>query len=243
MINLAARSGVRASIENPHAYMQTNTVGTLNLLERMVRYEIRKFVIASTSSLYAGQAMPFTEEANVTRPISPYAASKLAAESLCYGWHNLYGIDVSVLRYFTVYGPAGRPDMAPFRFSEWIRRGQPINLFGDGLQTRDFTYIDDIAKGTLVALSPQGYEVFNIGGGNAPLSMNRMIEILEVSLGREAVINHLPVQNTDMQDTSADVSKAKEKLEWVPKVAPRQGLQETAEWHLANADWLDQIRL
>ena len=168
VINLAARAGVRASIQTPHVYMHTNTVGTLNLLERMALHGVSKFVIASTSSLYAGLPMPFREDALVTRPISPYAATKLAAEALTHVWHHLHGIDVSVVRYFTVYGPSGRPDMAPFRFSEWIRRNQPITLYGDGLQTRDFTYIDDIARGTLAALQPLGYEIINLGGGNAP---------------------------------------------------------------------------
>lgn len=167
VINLAARAGVRASITDPHLYMRTNTVGTLNLLERMVLHAVPKFVIASTSSLYAGQPMPFTEDSIVTRPISPYAATKLAAESLAHVWHHLHGVDVSVLRYFTVYGPAGRPDMAPFRFCEWIRRGEPITLYGDGTQTRDFTYIDDIARGTLAGLKPLGYEIINLGGATS----------------------------------------------------------------------------
>jgi nucleoside-diphosphate-sugar epimerase len=243
IVNLAARAGVRASIADPQVYMRTNTVATLNLLERMVRHGIPKFVIASTSSLYAGQPMPFTEDANVTRPISPYAATKLAAEALAHVWHHLYNIDVSILRYFTVYGPAGRPDMAPFRFSEWIRRGQPITLYGDGTQTRDFTYIDDIARGTLAALKPLGYEIINLGGGNQPLPVNSMIAILEESLGKNATIDFLPPIAADMQDTAADVSKALRLLEWTPEVLPKDGLGMTAAWHLENGGWLDQIRL
>ena len=243
IVNLAARAGVRASIADPQVYMRTNTVATLNLLERMVRHGIPKFVIASTSSLYAGQPMPFTEDANVTRPISPYAATKLAAEALAHVWHHLYNIDVSILRYFTVYGPAGRPDMAPFRFSEWIRRGQPITLYGDGTQTRDFTYIDDIACGTLAALKPLGYEIINLGGGNQPLPVNSMIAILEDSLGRNATIDFLPPIAADMQDTAADVSKALRLLEWTPEVTPKAGLGMTAAWHLENGGWLDQIQL
>jgi nucleoside-diphosphate-sugar epimerase len=243
VINLAARAGVRASILDPHVYMRTNTVATLNLLERMVRHDIPKFIIASTSSLYAGQSMPFTEDANVTRPISPYAATKLAAESLCHVWHHLHGIDVSILRYFTVYGPAGRPDMAPFRFSEWIRREQPITLYGDGTQTRDFTYIDDIACGTLAALKPLGYEIINLGGGNEPLPVNEMITILEESLGKIATIDFLPPIAADMQDTAADVSKALRLLDWTPQVTPKDGLGRTAAWHLANGGWLDGICL
>ncbi|MEI8310799.1 MAG: NAD-dependent epimerase/dehydratase family protein [Verrucomicrobiota bacterium] len=243
VINLAARAGVRASITDPHVYLSTNTLATLNLLERMVRHNVPKFIIASTSSLYAGQPMPFTEDANVTRPISPYAATKLAAEALSFVWHRLHGIDVSILRYFTVYGPGGRPDMAPFRFSEWIRRGLPITLYGDGTQTRDFTYIDDIARGTLAALRPLGYEIINLGGGNQPLPVNSMIAILEESLGRTATIEHLPPVAADMRDTAADVSKARRLLEWTPEVLPNDGLRKTAAWHLENGDWLDKIRL
>ncbi|MEO8614626.1 MAG: NAD-dependent epimerase/dehydratase family protein [Luteolibacter sp.] len=242
VINLAARAGVRASITDPHVYMRTNTVGTLNLLERMVKYSVSKFVIASTSSLYAGQPMPFTEGANVTRPISPYAATKLAAEALAHVWHHLHGIDVSILRYFTVYGPAGRPDMAPFRFSEWIRRGQPIALYGDGTQTRDFTYIDDIARGTLAALKPLGYEIINLGGGNTPVTMNEMIHSLEQHLGMSANIDHQPAFAADMQDTSADVSKAGRLLEWAPTTTPAEGFRQTAEWHAREGKWLDSIK-
>lgn len=243
VINLAARAGVRASITDPHVYMRTNTVATLNLLERMVKHGISKFVIASTSSLYAGQPMPFTEDANVTRPISPYAATKLAAEALSYVWHHLHGIDVSVLRYFTVYGPAGRPDMAPFRFSEWIRRGQPITLYGDGSATRDFTFIDDIARGTLAALKPLGYEIINLGGGNTPVSINDMIHALEEHLGKRAIIDFQPAIAADMQDTAADVSKAARLLDWIPAISPQDGFRLTAEWHHQEAAWLDSISI
>jgi len=243
VINLAARAGVRASIQTPHVYMHTNTVGTLNLLERMALHGVSKFVIASTSSLYAGLPMPFREDALVTRPISPYAATKLAAEALTHVWHHLHGIDVSVVRYFTVYGPSGRPDMAPFRFSEWIRRNQPITLYGDGLQTRDFTYIDDIARGTLAALQPLGYEIINLGGGNAPISINAMISQLEENLGSTAMIDHKPAIAADMQDTSADISKASELLNWQPLTSSAEGLAQTAAWHLDNGNWLDSVEI
>lgn len=243
VVNLAARAGVRASIDDPHVYLDTNTNGTLNLLECMVQYNVPKIVIASTSSLYAGQPMPFTEDANVSRPISPYAATKLAAEALCYVWHHLHGIDVSVLRYFTVYGPAGRPDMAPFRFSEWIQRGEPIKLFGDGEQTRDFTYIDDIANGTLAALKPLGYEIINLGGGNEPLSINTMISQLKGHLGRKAQIDYHPAIAADMQDTAASINKASELLGWHPTTPPEEGLRLTAEWHAREKEWLKEVKL
>jgi nucleoside-diphosphate-sugar epimerase len=243
VINLAARAGVRASIVDPHVYMRTNTVATLNLLERMVRHDVSKLVIASTSSLYAGQPMPFVEAADVTRPISPYAATKLAAESLCHVWHHLHGIDVSVLRYFTVYGPAGRPDMAPFRFSEWIRRGQPITLFGDGSATRDFTFIDDIARGTLAALKPLGFEIINLGGGNTPVTVNSMIDSLARHLGRDPIIDRHPPVAADMPDTAADITKAATLLNWQPSTPPSEGFQHTANWHQQNASWLNSISL
>ena len=146
IFNLAARAGVRYSMLNPHVYMSTNAIGTLNLLECMRKYEVKKMVLASTSSLYAGQPMPFTETLPVNTPISPYAASKKAAEVMAYSYHHLYQLDISVVRYFTVYGPAGRPDMSIFRFIKWIDEGQPIELFGDGSQSRDFTYVEGWAS-------------------------------------------------------------------------------------------------
>ena len=243
VINLAARAGVRASIETPLVYLTTNTQGTLNLLELMASHEVHQFVMASTSSLYAGAPMPFIETADVTNPISPYAATKLAAEALARTWHHLHGINVAILRYFTVYGPAGRPDMSPFRFVEWVRRGQPIKLFGDGSQTRDFTYIDDVAAGTVAALELKGCEVVNIGGGNRPFSINAVIGAIEEGLGKKAVIEYLPSNPSDMHDTSTDISKAHRLLAWRPEVAPGEGLHRTTEWHLANASWLGTLNL
>jgi UDP-glucuronate 4-epimerase len=243
VINLAARAGVRASIVSPRVYLTTNTLGTLNLLELMVEHGIGQFVMASTSSLYAGAKMPFIETADVTHPISPYAATKLAAEALAQTWHHLHGINVAILRYFTVYGPAGRPDMSPFRFIEWIRRGQPIQLYGDGNQTRDFTYIDDIAAGTLAALEVKGAEVINLGGGNTPISVNAMIGILEQALGKKAIVKHLPSNTADMQDTSAEIRKASQLIAWKPRFSQQQGFSATASWHLANAAQLDEIQL
>lgn len=243
VINLAARAGVRASIVSPEVYLTTNTLGTLNLLQLMTAHGVRRFVMASTSSLYAGAAMPFVETADVTRPISPYAATKLAAEALAQTWHHLHGINVAILRYFTVYGPCGRPDMSPFRFIEWIRRGDPIQLFGDGSQTRDFTYIDDIARGTVAALGVEGCEVFNLGGGNQPVSIRAMIAAIEDGVGRKARIQNLPANKADMQDTSADISKAERLLGWRPETPPAEGFRRAVAWHLENASWLDEIEL
>lgn len=243
VINLAARAGVRASIDSPRVYLTTNALGALNLLELISTHGVPRFVMASTSSLYAGAKMPFVETSNVTKPISPYAATKLAAEALAQTWHHLHGVDVAILRYFTVYGPAGRPDMSPFRFIEGIRRGEPIPLYGDGSQTRDFTYIDDIAAGTVAALGMSGCEVINLGGGNQPVSINVMISAIEQGLGKEAVISHLPPNPADMQDTAADVTKARKLLGWAPSVPPLEGFIRTAEWHVKNAAWLDEVVL
>lgn len=234
VINLAARAGVRASIEDPYIYFHTNTDGTVNLLEAMRKNSVEKYVLASTSSLYAGQPLPFKEDLPVNTPISPYAASKKAAEAAAYTWHHLYGIDVSVCRYFTVYGPAGRPDMSPLRFLKWIDNGQPIQLFGDGTQRRDFSYIDDIADGTVKALKLVGYEVFNLGGGNEPVAINTMIEAFEKHLGKKAIIDYLPFNKADMVDTQADNAKAREVLGWDPKVLPEDGFARTVEWYRGN---------
>jgi UDP-glucuronate 4-epimerase len=153
VINLAARAGVRQSLENPWVYFETNVTGTLNLLELCREFGVKKFVLATTSSLYgANNPRPFREDANTDGPLSPYAASKKAAEALCYTYHYLYGMGVVVLRYFTVYGPAGRPDMSLFRFVQWISDGRPVIVYGDGQQSRDFTYVDDNARGTIAAV-------------------------------------------------------------------------------------------
>lgn len=243
IINLAARAGVRYSMENPHVYMATNANGTLNLLELMRKKEIKKMVLASTSSLYAGQAMPFHEDLPVNTPISPYAASKKAAELIAYTYHYLFGMDISVLRYFTVYGPAGRPDMSPFRFVKWIDEEHPVELFGDGTQSRDFTYIDDIARGTVLALKELGYEIINLGGGKNPYSINYMIEKIERYLGKMAKIDYKPFHRADMKETWADIGKAEHLLGWHPEIGFDEGLERTVDWHAKNRDWLRKIKL
>ena len=243
VINLAARAGVRASIETPEVYYTTNVLGSLHLLEAIKDAGIPKYILASTSSLYAGHPLPFAEDAPVNRPISPYAASKKAAEAMAYTWHHLHGIDVSVVRYFTVYGPAGRPDMSPLRFIKWIDEGTPITLYGDGSQTRDFTYVDDTALGTIAALKPVGHEIINIGGGNRPVSIREMIEFFSQALGKDAKIIEKPFHAADMKDTSAVVEKAKSLLNWEPKVLPKDGFQRTVDWYLENKHWVSKIDL
>ncbi len=243
VINLAARAGVRYSVEHPEVYASTNVSGAVNLLQARSKAGVKKYVLASSSSLYAGAPIPFREDYDVNRPLSPYAASKLGAEAMAAAFHHLHGIDVSVLRYFTVYGPASRPDMSPLRFLKWIDEGTPITLYGDGSQSRDFTYIDDIVAGTLAALSPLGYEVINLGGGNRPLAIRDMIAGFEEALGKSAVIDQQPFHAGDMPSTQADISKAKQLLNWEPSILPEEGFRRTVEWYQANRSWLKDIRL
>jgi len=243
VFNLAARAGVRYSMENPHIYMKTNAMGSLNLLEEMKRKNVRKFILASTSSLYAGQRMPFTEDLAVNTPISPYAASKKAAEVMAYSYHYLYGIDVSVVRYFTVFGPAGRPDMSIFRFIKWIDLGEPLEVFGDGAQSRDFTFVDDIAQGTILAAKDVGYEIINLGGGRNPISINTVIAGIENRLGKTAKIDNHNFHKADIKETWADISKAKRLLGWEPKVSFEQGLDKTIQWYRENHEWAKNIHL
>lgn len=243
VFNLAARAGVRYSLENPHVYLSTNAHGTLNVMEAMRRHGVKKQVLASTSSLYAGCPMPFTEDQPVNTPLSPYAATKKAAELMAYTYHKLYGLDTTVVRYFTVFGPAGRPDMAPFRFIEWIARGQPIELFGDGTQARDFTYVDDIARGTILAAQPSGYEIVNLGGGNNPINLHTIIGYIETALGQKAAVAGKPPHAADIKQTWADITKAERLFGWRPQVAVDEGFRRTVAWHREHAAWLRQIQL
>lgn len=238
VLNLAARAGVRASMEDPRLYQRTNADGSLNLLEAMRQTGCAKLVLASTSSLYAGRPSPFRETDPVDTPISPYAATKRAAEVMTYTYHHLYRIDVSIVRYFTVYGPAGRPDMSPLRFIHWIKQGRPIRLFGDGTQSRDFTYIDDIARGTVLALQPVGCEIFNLGGGRRPVTMLEFIRLIEQALGKTALIDRQPFHQADMLETAAVIEKARDRLGWSPEIDLAEGVQRTVRWYLENESWL-----
>ncbi|TAK13024.1 MAG: NAD-dependent epimerase/dehydratase family protein [Anaerolineae bacterium] len=241
VINLAARAGVRASLEDPWIYLATNTTGTLNLLELCRQHDIRKFVLASTSSIYGADApLPTPETADSSHPLQPYAASKKGAETLCHSYHYLFGIDVTVVRYFTVYGPAGRPDMSMFRFAKWIAEGQPVLVNGDGEQTRGFTYVDDIARGTIQALKPVGYEVVNLGG-HEQISINALIGMLEEILNKKANVQFGPFHKADMVANWADVSKAGALLGWEPQVGLRAGIQKMVDWYLENREWAKDI--
>lgn len=243
IINLAARAGVPVSVRNPWIYMDTNATGTLNLLDLSVKHGINKFVLASTSSLYGlNNPLPFREDANTDRPISPYAASKKAAEAMCYTYHHLYGLDVTVFRYFTVYGPAGRPDMSIFRFARWILEDRKLELTGDGTQSRDFTYIDDVARGTILGLKPLGYEIINLGS-DKPYSLNQMITLLESHTGKKAKIHYYPTPNTDITATWADIHKAKKLLQWESHVSFSDGLSQLVDWISENKKLTSQIEM
>ena len=243
VINLAARAGVRQSVANPWVYFETNVTGTLNLLECCREFGVRKFVQASTSSLYgANNPRPFWEDANTDGPLSPYAASKKAAEALCYTYHYLYDIDVTVLRYFTVYGPAGRPDMSLFRFVQWISEGRPVTVYGDGKQSRDFTYVDDIARGTLAALKPMGYEVINLGS-DRPIVLNHAIRLVEELVGKKATLEYKPRHAADVLATWADISKAERLLEWRPQTRFQEGVARLVAWYQENREWAREITI
>jgi UDP-glucuronate 4-epimerase len=241
VINLAARAGVRQSMEDPWVYMDTNSTGTLNLLEVCRRQGIPKFILASTSSIYGADApLPTPETADSDHPLQPYAASKKGAEVMAHVYHALYNIDVSVVRYFTVYGPAGRPDMSMFRFTQWISEGRPLRLNGDGEQSRGFTYLDDIARGTIQALKPVGYEIINLGG-HETIKINDLIRTLEVLIGRKALIERYPPNPAEMQASWANVQKAKALLGWEPQVGLKEGIANLVAWYDAERSWASQI--
>jgi UDP-glucuronate 4-epimerase len=241
VINLAARAGVRASVEDPWVFVQTNIVGTLNLLELCHRQGIRKFILASTSSIYGANApLPTPETADSDHPLQPYAASKKGAEALCHSYHALYGLDVSVVRYFTVYGPSGRPDMSMFRFVKWIQEGQPVQLYGDGEQSRGFTFVDDIGRGTLAALKPLGYEIINLGGHEAA-TLNGVIRLIERQTGKPARVEHRPANPADVLTNQADVSKARRLLDWQPQVGLEEGIGRLVDWYNAERAWARDV--
>lgn len=242
IINLAARAGVRASIKDPFVYFKANLEGTLNLLEIAKELGIKKFILASSSSVYAGEDMPFNENLPVNKPISPYAASKKAAECLCYTYHYLYNIDTTIFRFFTVYGPGGRPDMSVFKFIKLIDEGAPLTIFGDGSQRRDFTYIDDIAEGTIRGLNVSGFNIINLGG-NHPYSINELISLVEKELGSKAVINYKDFEKTDIVATWADIQKAKKLLGWQPLTDLPSGIKKTVAWYKENRHWIKDVKL
>jgi nucleoside-diphosphate-sugar epimerase len=241
VINLAARAGVRYSVDNPWVFVQTNMIGTLNMLELCKQTGAKKFIVASTSSIYgANPPYPTPESASSSEPLQPYAASKKGAEAMCHAYHHLYGIDVSILRYFTVYGPAGRPDLAHLRFVQWISERKPVRVNGEGEHSRGFTYIDDIARGTILALKPVGYEVFNLGGHEV-ITINNLIGLMEEIIGKKAVVQYGPPNPADMFTNQADVTKAGELLGWEPQFSMRAGVERLVEWYNAEREWAKDV--
>ena len=241
VINLAARAGVRQSVANPWSYVDTNITGTLNVLELCREAGIAKLVQASTSSVYgADTPIPCREDAHADSMLSPYAASKKAAENLCHTYHHLHGLDVTVARYFTVYGAAGRPDMSVFRFIQWIAEERLVTVFGDGEYSRDFTYVDDIARGTIAALKPVGFEVVNLGS-DKPYTINQLISILEDLLDKKGTIDNRCTLLSDVPRTWANIEKAKTLFGWKPETTLRQGLTEAVRWYLENREWAKDV--
>jgi len=242
IINLAARAGVRQSVVNPWVYIDTNVTGTLNLLEICRRYGIRKFILASTSSIYGAEApLPTGEDAPSDEPLQPYAASKKGAEVLAHSYHYLHGIDVTVFRYFTVYGPAARPDMVMFRFVQWIHEGKALQVNGDGEQSRGFTYVDDIARGTILGLKPMGYQVINLGG-HETITINELIKLFEEKIGKKAKVNHHPAHPADMKANWANVDKAHELLGWQPIISLEEGVLNLIDWYQSERSWARDIQ-
>ena len=232
VVHLAARAGVSPSLINPTDYMNTNVLGTVNILECMREYSVSKIVVASSSSVYGNcSANIFSENLKVSEPISPYAASKIACEQICYTWHYLYNINTVALRFFTVYGPRQRPDLAISKFTSLIDKGLPIEMYGDGTSVRDYTYIDDIISGVISSIeySKSSYEVINLGGG-APISLIEMIKSIEEELNKKAVIIRREMQQGDVKKTACDTSKARILLNYVPQFCFKDGLHRFIEW-------------
>jgi len=235
IIHLAARAGVRPSIQHPALYVRTNVEGTLNLLEAARKSGTRRFIFASSSSVYGLAPLPFTEDMPLLQTISPYAATKLAGEQLCANYAHLYGIRTVALRFFTVYGPRQRPDLAIYKFADLMLRGKPIPVFGDGTTRRDYTYVRDIVQGITAAISYEGpvFDIFNLGE-NRTVTLSELISRMESALGVSAIIDRQPAQPGDLPATWADITKARSVLGYAPTTALEDGLAEFATWFRAH---------
>ena len=243
IINLAARAGVRQSIDNPIAYYETNLIGNLNLLEISKELDINKYILASTSSIYGNSKLPFNEDDYDGFALSPYASSKKSAEEMCRVYNHLFGIDIVVLRFFTVYGPAGRPDMSMFRFVKWIIENEEIQLNGDGNQSRDFTHVSDISRAIIKSLSlSNGFQTINLGS-DRPVKINSIISIIENILNKKAKIKNQPFHPTDIKKTWANIEKAKELLDWKPEISTNEGIESVINWYLDNEKIASKINL
>jgi UDP-glucuronate 4-epimerase len=231
IIHLAARAGVRPSLQEPALYQRVNVEGTVNLLEAARLSGVKKLILASSSSVYGVNAkVPFSESDPIFQAISPYAASKLACESLGHVYHHVYGLDIVMLRFFTVYGPRQRPDLAIHKFARLISAEKPIPVFGDGSTARDYTYVTDTLDGIMACTRQEfGYDVFNLGESQT-VSLSRLIELLEAAVGKKAIINRQPPQPGDVPVTYADVAKARARLEYNPRVKIEQGIPLFIDW-------------
>lgn len=231
IVHLAARAGVRPSIAQPLLYTDVNVNGTTVLLEAAKRHKVYKFIFASSSSVYGNnEKVPFSEADNVDFPISPYAATKKAGELICHTYHHLYGISLICLRFFTVYGPRQRPDLAIHKFASLIEQGKAIPVYGDGTMSRDFTYIDDIIDGTVAAMEKcAGFKIYNLGESR-PITVNNLISEIEKALGKKAVKEHVPPQPGDVERTYADVTKAIKELGYNPTTTIEEGLVQFVTW-------------
>ncbi len=236
VVHLAARAGVRPSLKSPVNYVKTNILGTVNILEAMKSYGVKRLCMASSSSVYGNcSARKFSEKLKLGRPISPYAATKLSDELMAYTYHHLYGMCIQILRFFTVYGPRQREDLAINKFVRLIQAGRAIDMYGDGSTLRDYTYIDDIIDGICRAMryKKTGYEIFNLGGGD-PISLKQMIATIEEVLNQEAIIHQKPMQPGDVNRTISDISKAKRLLGYSPKTTLKKGIINFVQWKKEN---------
>ncbi|MDD5435311.1 MAG: GDP-mannose 4,6-dehydratase, partial [Nitrospira sp.] len=233
VIHIAARAGVRPSIIEPELYYDVNVYGTVNLLETIKNRAVKKFIFASSSSVYGeNRKVPFSENDNVDNPISPYAATKKAGELVCYTYHHLYGMPITCLRFFTVYGPRQRPEMAIHKFTRMIYEGKTIPVYGDGTSRRDYTFIRDIVDGIIASMhSVSGYEIINLGGSDT-IELSGLISLIEDALQKKAVIEWLPMQPGDVPITYADISKAGDLLGYRPKTDIKEGIKRFVEWFL-----------
>lgn len=231
ILHLAAMAGVRPSIEQPAYYARVNVEGTTHLLQAAVKHSVKKFLFASSSSVYGNLGrVPFSEEDPVAEPISPYAATKRAGELLCYTFWHLYQLPVFCLRFFTVYGPRQRPDLAIHKFTRLISAGEPVPLFGDGSTSRDYTFVDDTVAGIIAALERcDRYRIYNLGGSD-PVSLGQLVQGLEAAIGRAAIVDRRPVQPGDVERTYADLARARAELGYEPKITLDEGLRRFVAW-------------
>ncbi len=243
LVNLAGRDGAQASVTDTRRYLDANLTGVLNMMDLCTQLRVPKFVSASTADVYGNSSVgPLSEDSPTDAPLSPYAASMKAAEVLAHSYRYMHGLDVTMLRLFTVFGPAGRTDSSVLRFVRQIANGEPVVVYGDGSQERDFIYMNDVARGVLTALKPVGFETINLGSGSA-VTVNTIVEMIESAVGRSAMIEQRDSSRADVRTTWANISKAHRVLNWEPRVSLEQGIEETVNWYIANREFVDSLDL